>query len=285
MPIAMKSVTGEFTKFLEHIVENTRVLTGDTLSETEQEKEIRACLEKGHFGFVAQGIFDENGVLQKTELLARLAGKEGVLFPDSFLPITESIGYKTVFDYLVIEKAFEGIARAATTGISYAINVNPSTFENAGYFLSRVDMLQKRYGVQPEQVIFEILESEPIHYYEGFNPILSELRKRGYKIAVDDFHPVGNHNLFCVDHLSEIDTVKFDGVYMHELYIHREKQSVIEELFDTLRNIIQKHPDIDIVIEKIENEEMFLFFRDIFVRSGIERVCYQGYYFDRGSAF
>lgn len=185
---------------------------------------------------------------------------------------------------MVLEKAFEAIARTKSI-IPCAININPSTFANGEYFLMYVDRLQKLYDVNSTQVILEILETEPIDDYTSFNQILAKFRQRGYKIAVDDFHPVGNHNLFCIDNLHEIDTVKFDGVYMCELYTHRGEESVTQELHGTLRRILDKHPHIDIVIEKIEDSEMFEFFRGIFRDLKIESVSYQGYYFDQGSPF
>lgn len=114
----------------------------------------------------------------KTELLARLRGRDGrTITPDKFLPIIEKIGYKTTFDYLVIEKAFEGIAQTKPS-VPCSINLNPSTFENGQYFLAYMDRLEKFYGIHPASVILEILETESIYDYKGFNGILSELRGR-----------------------------------------------------------------------------------------------------------
>lgn len=113
--ILPKNRETEFSIFIESLTRDMNILIGDTLLETSEEQEIRECLETENFGFISQGIFDKNGVLVKTELLARLNGNnERTITPNKFLPIVEKIGYKTAFDYMVIEKAFEGIARANT---------------------------------------------------------------------------------------------------------------------------------------------------------------------------
>jgi EAL domain-containing protein (putative c-di-GMP-specific phosphodiesterase class I) len=241
-------------------------------------------LKSRNFWFISQGIFDKNGVLIKTELLARLQGLDGTIFPDVFIPVIETIGHKTIFDYLVIEKAFKSIARIKPN-IPCSININPSTFKDWIFLLSYIDRLQKLYDINPKKIIFEILETEPIHDYEKFNRIFGEFRKRWYQIAVDDVHPIGYRDFLCVSNLSEIDTIKFDGIYITELYNNKDERLVTQELLTTIRDIIDKHPHIDIVIEKIEYREMFEFFRDIFNDSWIENVYFQGYYFDRGSDF
>lgn len=61
--------------------------------------------------------------------------------PGVFLPIIEKMKYKMVFDYLVMEKAFERISHAepdirAESAISYSININPTTFKDEQRFLA-----------------------------------------------------------------------------------------------------------------------------------------------------
>lgn len=70
---------------------------------------------------------------------------------------------------------------------------------------------------------------------------------------------------------------------MCDLYAHRDEESVTQEFLATLHDIIDRHPNVDIVVEKIENQEMFEFFRDLFIN--FENISFQGYYFDRGSVF
>lgn len=44
-----ESTETEISKFIEHLVGDTKVLIGDTLLETKEEQEIRECLEMGNF--------------------------------------------------------------------------------------------------------------------------------------------------------------------------------------------------------------------------------------------
>lgn len=166
----------------------TRDFITHALSETPTEQEVYECLKKKRFHFISQGIFDRAGNLKKTELLARLQESNGkTLFPSTFTPIIEMKGLSMIFDYLVMEKAFEQIFYK-NPSVPCAININPSTFDQA--FINDVDALSEKYSIHPSQIIFEVLETEKIANYDSFNATLSELRKRGYKIAVDDFHPL-----------------------------------------------------------------------------------------------
>lgn len=104
---------------------------------------------------------------------------------------------------------------------------------------------------------------------------------------MDDFHPVGNHDALCIDRLHEIDTVKFDGAYISELYDCKDTKKVTDELRRTIRRILDSnnHPNVDMVVEKVKNRKVFRFFRKIFADFGIKKVSFQGYYFDKGSPF
>lgn len=130
-----------------------------------------------NFSFVSQGIYDREGKLIKTELLARFRGLDGTLSPGVFIPVINAIGHKTIFDYLVIEKAFAEIARVRPT-VPCSINVNPSTFENDAYFIAYIDRLQKLHNIDPTRIILEILETEPTRDPMSFNKILGKLRRK-----------------------------------------------------------------------------------------------------------
>ena len=268
----MPSISDEIENHFMKLISVTKNFIAHTLH-TDTEKEVYKCLEKNMFHFISQGIFDEAGNLKKTELLARLEGVNGkTLFPSIFCPIIEANGLDNIFDQFVVDKAFEQIFYRKPP-IPCSINVNPSTL-NAS-FIQEVDRLYDFYLINPSQIIFEVLETEKIDDYDSFNKTLSELRKRGYKIAVDDFHPLGNHNALCIENLIEIDTVKIDGEYMKGLYNKTNTEWTIPDFLKNIENIRVKHPGIDIVVEKIEDEGMFLFFRNLLANSRVENVSFQ----------
>jgi len=160
-----------------NLVGETQVSLERHLPSKAQVLKIRKYLETENFRLDFQGIFDEDGKLEKGELLARMDGPNGVISPDSFNPIIESIGQKSAFDYLVVKKAFETIAQVKPL-VPCSININPSTFEQGDSFLAYIDRMQTLYDVDPKMVILEILETEPVENgnYERFNGILFELR-------------------------------------------------------------------------------------------------------------
>ena len=93
-----------------NLVGETQALLERNLPSEAQVLKIRKYLETENFRLDFQGIFDEDGKLKKGELLARMDGPNGVISPDSFNPIIESIGQKSAFDYLVVKKAFDAMA-------------------------------------------------------------------------------------------------------------------------------------------------------------------------------
>lgn len=72
---------------------------------------------------------------------------------------------------------------------------------------------------------------------------------------------------------------------MKDLYRKKNPSFTVEDFSVNIRHILCTHPAIDIVVEKMEDQGMFEFFRDIFDELDIKNVCFQGYYFDKGSDF
>lgn len=140
--------------------------------------EVQSRIRALDFSFDAQGIYDQYGTLVKYELLARFYRPDGTkITPDIFNPIIEQIEYKTLFDYQVVKRAFSMI-RERKDGSIYTININPSTFEQGEDFLRIVDEAREASGIDPQKIVFEILETEPINDYTVFNGILGKLLER-----------------------------------------------------------------------------------------------------------
>lgn len=82
----------------------------------------------------------------------------------------------------------------------------------------------------------------------------------------------------CVKNLlAGIDIIKIDGEHAYDLYNIQNREWTAEQFLLALEEMRGK----EIIIEKIQDEKMFRFFRDL----PIDNVLFQGNYFHKGCDF
>jgi len=120
------------------------------------------------------------------------------------------------------------------------INVNPNEFDQ-GWLVRPDDPL----FWHKNQVYLEITESAPLIYFEQCHSVLAEIRKKGVRLAVDDFG-AGYSNLRYISDLTP-DIVKFD----RELVAGLKEGS---RLFHLVRSLVRlcKEMGAMVVAEGIE---------------------------------
>lgn len=115
--------------------------------------------------------------------------KEGLLFPDSFIPFCESTGLIIDLGYFVIEECIKQISQWENTphqAISIAINLSGRQFQHDG-LLSYVKYMLEKYKIDPSKLEFEITESISMANIKESLRIMNELKNLGAKISIDDF--------------------------------------------------------------------------------------------------
>ncbi|MCM2358196.1 MAG: EAL domain-containing protein [Geobacteraceae bacterium] len=71
--------------------------------------------------------------------------------------------------------------------VALFINVCPETLMNPCISFEGIDRLVELLGFRKEQIILEITEESVISNYEFFRESLAGFRRKGYKVAIDDF--------------------------------------------------------------------------------------------------
>jgi EAL domain-containing protein (putative c-di-GMP-specific phosphodiesterase class I) len=139
---------------------------------------IRAVLTEGSLSIVFQPIMDlQNGTVVGMEALARF-GTEPERSPAIWFAEAGLVGLRTELELLAVGAALaqlESLPRAAYL----SVNVSPETVLSPRFDA----MLQEHLG---GRVVIEIAESSLEHDSGALKKALSELRRRGARVAVDD---------------------------------------------------------------------------------------------------
>ncbi|WP_051585887.1 EAL domain-containing protein [Caldanaerobius polysaccharolyticus] len=107
-------------------------------------------------------------------------------------------------------------------------------------------------------IVLELSEIEPVANWSDLKYTVSELHRRGVKIAIDDM----GTGYSSLRHWCDLnpDFVKLDGYYINDLTKDNRKQRVIKSLLNLFENTA------DLIAEKIETQDELHVIRDLGVK-------------------
>ena len=243
----------------------------DTLEKTESRIEIKSAIhtaiEDNQIIAYFQPLFTKEGTLKGFESLARWHFKDKVISPGVFLPLINRNGMGFELDMQMIEsvaREFNRLQEIKQDLSPYvSINLTIDTINNVKIadLIARLDNITTMHG----NIILEILEDVVIG--SKTRSKLAELKKAGYKIALDDF--TTGATSFEYLKIPEIDYVKIDKQVLKKL---EEGKSKV--MLHDLINMIHTS-DKQVIIEGIETKEEL----DIVTELGVDVI--QGYYYSK----
>lgn len=204
--------------------------------------------------------------IYKFESLVRLKTKDRVYTPYFFLDIAKNSGFIYEITKIVIKKSCEKLSKMDES-IELSINITEedlATRQLKDILVSTV----KRYGIEPRRITLEVLEGVTAMGAKNNIKQLSQLKKLGFKLAVDDFG-VEYSNFERLNEL-DMDFIKIDGKYIKTLHTNPKSYKITKAITDFAHSL-----DIGVVAEFVENEEI----QKVVEELGIE--CSQGYYFSK----
>ena len=183
-------------------------------------KMVRDAVENDRIIPYYQAIYDnKTQKITKYECLARLVDDEGrVIEPNLFIPITKSLKIYNIVTQTIINKAFKEFEK---NEYDLSVNLSIEDVMNADIFEYIVEKLKE--FSNPSRITFELLESEAIMDYSKVSHFIEEIKRRGAKIAIDDFGS-GYSNFAYIINL-HVDYIKIDGSLIEK--IHTDKTSMI----------------------------------------------------------
>ena len=159
------------------------------------------------------------GRILATEALVRWRHPtRGLLLPDSFINVAESVNLAGELGRWVMRTACADFSRWQSSGIAddvvLRINVSPMQLVTEGF----VDMIAEtidEFGLDGRSICLEITESVVVQDIETTRTTLAGLKKAGVQIAIDDF----GTGYSVLTHLKSlpVDTLKIDRGFVRDL--------------------------------------------------------------------
>ncbi|MDR3597370.1 EAL domain-containing protein [Clostridium sp.] len=202
------------------------------------------------------------GTIEKCEALIRMIDEnEKVISPYFFLDIAKRAGLYKELTKIMLEKTFE---ISNKTDYQISINLLFQDIVNSQVRALIIEKLQK--AKNPENVVFEIVESEGIENFNEVAEFIKEIKKYGCKIAIDDFG-TGYSNFSYLMKLN-VDYIKIDGSIIKNIHKDKSAETVTKTIV-----AFAKELGIETVAEFVSEEEIYNKIKDLNVDYS------QGYYF------
>jgi EAL domain-containing protein (putative c-di-GMP-specific phosphodiesterase class I) len=162
---------------------------------------------------------------------------------------------------VIITKAFE----VAKNNLDKEFSVNLSAEDIMNQNIRQFIKGQLVLFPKPENIIFEIVESEGIENFEEMGYFISWVKEHGAKIAIDDFG-TGYSNFSYLIQL-DADFIKIDGSLIKDIDTNQAHRSVVETIVAFARK-----NNMQVVAEYVWNKDVL----DMIQELKIEYA--QGYY-------
>jgi EAL domain-containing protein (putative c-di-GMP-specific phosphodiesterase class I) len=142
----------------------------------------------------------------------------GLLLPDSFIGIAESINLADELGRWVLRNACADFSRWRSRGVgeeaALRVNVSPLQLASRG-FVGTVAETIEEFGIDAGSLCLEITERAVVHDIQSTGRTLAELKEVGVQIAIDDF----GTGYAVLSHLKSlpIDMLKIDRAFVRDL--------------------------------------------------------------------
>ena len=150
---------------------------------------------------------------QKYEVLLRYKNQKGVIdLEGRFLQAAELFHISREVDFYVVHQFCRFFAQQKQSDVVYSLNISGSTIRYSP-FLDVLAKEFKHFGVNPEQVCFEITETVADRDYKQAIHFMNLLKNRlGCQLSLDDIG-IGSSNLVNLSKFN-VDFLKIDGSFI-----------------------------------------------------------------------
>lgn len=204
---------------------------------------------------------------EKYEALIRIIEKDGTVIPPiEFLEISKKVRLYHQLTRIMIDKVMEELSNHPL--IQCSINLSIVDINDNAMNAYIIDKI--KHSPYAHQIIFEILESEGIENYDRVNEFITEVKKYGVKIAIDDFG-AGYSNFVYITKL-DIDYIKIDGSIIRTIDTNITSQIITKTIIDFASQL-----NIQTIAEFVCSEDVSNYVKHL------PLTHLQGYYFGEPS--
>ena len=233
-------------------------------SETTWIQKFRLALEEDNVIPYFQPIVDnQTEEIVKYECLARIEEDGDIISPAHFLEAARRSGLMSNLTRMMINKSFKIFANHA---IEFSINLTTEDLLNPT-FIDFLTAKQKLYGIDPKNVIFEVLEDLILSdTHQASLHTLRVLKSLGYRLALDDFGS-DRSNFNRLDNIG-VSFLKIDGRFIQNIHQNARNQDIVETITSMAHKL-----DMRVIAEFVATKEEF----DTVKKLGVDFS--QGYFF------
>ncbi len=234
------------------------------------ESEMQGALDTGEFKVFLQAKWDiVNDRVAGAEALVRWIKPEGsVVFPDEFIPVFEKNGFIEKLDFYMLENIMIRMRQVLDEGgVVYPVSINQSRIllHNPEY-LDRIRQLFEKYAIPRQYIELEVTETALFDDRKHMIAVLSELKKEGVKLAMDDFGS-GYSSLNTLKDMP-FDILKIDKEFFSEAVTSDSSTLILQKIIEMADGL-----GMEVICEGVENKNQVEILRGI----GCHRV--QGYFY------
>jgi diguanylate cyclase (GGDEF)-like protein/PAS domain S-box-containing protein len=233
---------------------------------------IEHALDHHRFEVHLQKIVDRERSTVGYEALIRMRSEDSgpCIGPDAFLPAAKRMGLMVRIDQWMAREVLELVYRrkaAAVPGAPCYISINLSA-KSAGdpAFVDWMLALIDQYSIGKDLLRFEITETEQLQATDTESRLIAELRRRGFKVWLDDFGM--GYNSFDLLKRLPVDGLKIDRSFTSDLMRDPVDRALVEAIVS-----LGKAMKLDLLAEGVEDP------------TALEELCGMGAHYFQGHLF
>ena len=219
-----------------------------------------------------QPVFNiKTGKYDTAEALMRLKlEKQGLVFPNQFIPLAEENGYIHVLTEIILNKTCRAVRKLIEQGYEISrVSVNVSAVElRDEKFCNDITSIIDHNHLDGEKIAIELTESKTDNDFMLMKNKISELRQRGIKFYLDDFG-TGYSNMERIMELP-FDIIKFDRSMVIACGINERSKKIVLSLASMLAEM-----NYAVLFEGVENNS------DEQMCAGMSASYLQGYKYSK----
>ncbi|MBO1514496.1 EAL domain-containing protein [Metabacillus bambusae] len=210
----------------------------------------------------------ENESILGYESLLRV--KDQSIFPSQLFEVAKKTNMLSLLDQKAQEVAIQGRYNKLPKGIKSFINFIPSSISNPELCLKQTYQIVEKYKVSPDDLVFEVAETENIVDLNHLINILKTYKDHGMKVSLDDV----SSNFSTLDKLSTIqpDYLSINKKFIQECHLNKDKQTFLKDILQVANEL-----NVCVLAKGIEQKGEYDYLKLLGVHLG------QGYYIGRPS--
>jgi diguanylate cyclase (GGDEF)-like protein/PAS domain S-box-containing protein len=234
--------------------------------------DLTIALSKNQFQLHLQGQFDRDTRSIGAEVLLRWQHPEfGMVMPADFIPLAEETGLIVPIGFWVMKQSCLLLKKwessPDTKGMTLSVNVSAIQFNNPE-FIAQVEMAIKSASCDATKLCIELTESAVINSIEDLSHKMTQLKKMGVSLAIDDFG-IGYSSLSILKNLP-LNELKIDKSFVQDIANGSVESSIVQTILQMGKNL-----NLRIVAEGVESEHQLAYLRNFGCN------VFQGYFFER----